>query len=420
MPKRVGMLFLTVYLFILMFDFTSSDELFPHFIEMLIKPYTNFWNWMVPWTGSHILHLREPITIMPNGSGDTTFNYVMQLLWVVFAFVIALVWALLDRKRRSYDRLYHWTRIFARYYFAYTLFTYGFIKIMWLQMPFPNMYRLTETYGDSSPMGLAWTFFGYSRGYSIFMGTAEALAGALLLFRRTTLLGSLIAMVVMVNVVAVNFAFDVPVKIFSTNLLGLAVFLAAHDLERLVHFFFLGKITPSPAPDMPFQTRGNRIARPLLKLLFIGFIIYSAILSDLSAVKARGDRTLNTPLYGIYNTESFIKNGVAVPPLTTDSVRWKQMIINYPTYARTTTMADRKDWWRLKLDTMQRTARFTALKDSTDIVSFQYSKPDKEHLQLKGVFRKDSLLIYLKRMDIDSFKLVSRGFHWVNEYPDNQ
>ena len=38
-------------------------------------------------------------------------------------------------------------------------------------------------------MGLLWTFMGHSPAYSAFTGAAEALAGALLLFRRTTLLG---------------------------------------------------------------------------------------------------------------------------------------------------------------------------------------------------------------------------------------
>src|SRR3569832_518039 len=78
MPKRIGMLSLTVYLFFLFFDFTSSDQIFPAFIYKLIKPYVNFWNWFVALTCSHILHLSDPITITPNGSGDTTYNYNKQ------------------------------------------------------------------------------------------------------------------------------------------------------------------------------------------------------------------------------------------------------------------------------------------------------------------------------------------------------
>ena len=186
--KRFRTLFAIYFLF-LMLDFTSSDELYPHWVYIAMQFYTNFWHWIVPWTGQHILHLSYPITIRPNGSGDTTYNYVLQLLWLVFAVVIALTWTLADRKRPSYQQFSHWSKIVIRYFLAYTLFVYGFVKVIKLQFPFPSLGRLTEPYGESSPMGLAWTFIGYSSGYNIFIGGAEVLAGVLLLFRRTTLMG---------------------------------------------------------------------------------------------------------------------------------------------------------------------------------------------------------------------------------------
>ena len=48
-------------------------------------------------------------------------------------------------------------------------------------------------YGDSSPMGLVWTFVGASVGYEIFSGLFEAISGYLLFWRRTALVGSLMA-----------------------------------------------------------------------------------------------------------------------------------------------------------------------------------------------------------------------------------
>src|SRR5439155_7430733 len=124
-------------------------------------------------TGSHLIHIGYPITVTPNGSGDTTYNYVLQLLWVVLALFIAVPLVFFYRKRPSYDRLYYWVRIVTRYFFAYVLFSYGFIKIIKLQFPFPSLFRLTEPYGNSSPMGLAWTFIGYSKGYNLYTGGAE-------------------------------------------------------------------------------------------------------------------------------------------------------------------------------------------------------------------------------------------------------
>ena len=66
-------------------------------------------------------------------------------------------------------------------------------------------------------MGLAWTFLGFSKGYNLFMGVAELMAG-LLLFRRTVAIGAIITLMTTANVMAVNYFYDVPVKIVSTAL----------------------------------------------------------------------------------------------------------------------------------------------------------------------------------------------------------
>ena len=36
----------------------------------------------MPWVGRHILHLSYAITVFPNGSGDTTYNYVEVLCFL--------------------------------------------------------------------------------------------------------------------------------------------------------------------------------------------------------------------------------------------------------------------------------------------------------------------------------------------------
>lgn len=419
LPKRIGMLFVTVYLFFLVADFTSDDEIFPAFFYKLMKPWIGFWNRLVPWTGTHILRLSQPITVTPNGSGDTTYNYVMQLLWVVLALLIAVVWALADRRRPGYDRLYYWVRVVMRYYFAYVLFVYGFVKIIKLQFPFPSLARLTETYGDSSPMGLAWTFIGYSKGYNMFTGGAEVLAGTLLFFKRTTLLGSLMAMTIMTNVVAMNMAYDIPVKIFSLNLVFLSAFLAGHDFKRIKNVFFLNSAAPPPYPDRRPATRRNFIIQRSLKALFILLALYFTFWSALLSSGKYGDAAPKPPLYGIYNVDSFVQKGVALPPLTTDSARWKQLIIQGG-YGRITTMTGNATWMELKVDTIKKHIMFSSGGETADSALLQYSEPDKEHLLLSGLIYDDSVRILLKRFDLRKFTLVNRGFHWVNEYPYNR
>lgn len=418
--KRFSILFFTVYFFFLILDFTSSDELFPHFVYLLLTPYTSFWDWIVPWTGKHLLHLGYPVTVKPNGSGDTTYNYVLQLLWILLALLLAALWTLADRKRTHYTSLAYWLRIVLRYYLAFILFTYGFIKIIKMQFPAPDLIRLTETYGNSSPMGLAWTFIGYSTGYNLFIGSAEVVAGLLLFFKRTTLLGSLIAMTVMMNVAAMNFAYDIPVKIFSLNLLLAAAYLAAYDLERIRNVFLLNRAAAPAYLPMPHPAKWKRVVQQSLKALAILFALYATLWTTWERRKEYGDLAPRPPLYGIYNIESFVKKGDTLLPLTTDTVRWKQLIINYPNSLQITTMTDSVQWMKLALDTVRQTALLTSWQDSTISYHFTYNRPDKEHLLFRGSIGGDSSIIRMKRFDETTFRLVSRGYHWINEYPYNR
>ena len=143
------------------------------------------------------------------------------------------------------------SRALARYYLATTMLTYGWIKLFPLQFPAPGPDRLLQAYGDSSPMGIAWTFVGASAGYQMFGGLMELVGGYLLFWRRTTFLGALVVAGVMTNVAAMNLFYDVPVKLFSTHLILMALFLAAPDLPRLFGLLLFNVPTaakPAPLP----------------------------------------------------------------------------------------------------------------------------------------------------------------------------
>ena len=56
-------------------------------------------------------------------------------------------------------------------------FGYGFAKVVPLQFAQPSSIRLGQQLGDMSPMGLLWTFMGFSPSFQIFTGAVEVLAG---------------------------------------------------------------------------------------------------------------------------------------------------------------------------------------------------------------------------------------------------
>jgi hypothetical protein len=218
----------------------------------------------------------------PTGSADTLAAYVSQVAILVLAFAAGITWSLADRHRTSYVRLHGWLKVLARYALAFTLLSYAFAKILPIQFPHLQSSFLTVSYGQSSPMGLLWRFMGFSPAYTAFAGSSELLPAVFLFFRRTALLGSLLAFVVMLNVVMLNFCYDVPVKLYSLNLLALAVFLIAPEARRLSRIFLLNApVQPAdlrePAFQRPSTARVALVVKFAVLTVALGWSIFSSI-----------------------------------------------------------------------------------------------------------------------------------------------
>src|SRR5215831_17255359 len=227
-------------------------------LSFVALPYTSVLHAIASWVAIHIFHLSgENVTYFRTGSGDTTLAYISNLLFVVFSVVVTLVWSVADRRRPNYRTLHAWLRLLVRYTLAVTLFAYGMAKVVPMQFRSPGLAKLIEPFGEFSPMGVLWNFMGASLPYTILAGSAEVLSGLLLLFRRTTTLGALFSTAVMMNVASLNYCYDVPVKLYSTNLLLMSIFLAAPDLRRLANVFVLNR-TAEPADPMAVRLSGDR------------------------------------------------------------------------------------------------------------------------------------------------------------------
>ena len=86
------------------------------------EKYTEFWHAFIPWIGKHIIRLTTPITIFTNGSGDTTYDYVLLLTYFILSFVGCMIWTVITRRRPSYTQAYYWLRVLVRYYLGAVMF----------------------------------------------------------------------------------------------------------------------------------------------------------------------------------------------------------------------------------------------------------------------------------------------------------
>lgn len=78
-------------------------------------------------------------------------------------------------------------------------------------------------FGDASPMLVTWHFFSLSPLYHNAIGVAQIVTGLLLLFPRTAPVGVLCFLAIILNIVLINFGYDIAtdVKVFGSILLAL-------------------------------------------------------------------------------------------------------------------------------------------------------------------------------------------------------
>jgi hypothetical protein len=335
--QKVALRFFLVFFSLYIFFYPNGAV---PFADAAFRSYIQPFHQFIPWLADRVLH-TGPVTIFANGSGDTTFDYLTLLFIGALAVVSTAVWSAIDRKARNYNKLFYWACVIVRYYVGITMLTYGFVKVIKLQFHAPTPGRLLEPFGNASPMGLAWTYMGYSTGFNYFTGFGEIACGLLLLFRKTTTFGAILGVVVAGNIVAINYCFDVPVKLLSTTLVVMCLFLLVKDAVRLTNFLLLNK--PALSADITphrFKDRWKNTTLRVIKYLFIIYVLIGYTIRNLQTAKIYGELATKPPFYGIYEVQSFVRNKDTIAPLTTDTSRWRKLVISYPGYAQVKLMND--------------------------------------------------------------------------------
>jgi hypothetical protein len=406
---RTGFRFAFVYL--LLFNLPFPLNAFPY-VDKIGEWYNAIWNWMVPRVARAVFH-RE-IDPVFNGSGDRTFDYVLVACLLLIALVITIIWTILDRKRLSYPTLYRWLNVYVRFSLGAVMIGYGAYKVISSQFPPPTLDRLMQPYGDSSPMGLLWTFMGASEAYTMFVGAAEMIAGILLFPRKTSMLGALMSAGVLSNIVALNFSYDVPVKLYSSHLLAMAVFLLLPELRRLANFFILNRpadcVTVQPLFRRTLWHRGALVLSSLFLIAVVGTSLYQ------SYAQRRDFIALRSPLYGVWDVEEF---KLAQPTPTASAASWRRMVFDSPGRVAVQT-ATNHERFGLQLDPEKRTLTLRKRDDPRWNTVLTYERASPDVITLAGTLNGSEMTARLHRSEERKFLLTNRGFHWINEVPFNR
>jgi hypothetical protein len=397
----------------------------PNVVAPLVYPFSLLIkipvDWLTNLVAEAIFHIQAPLSDKMTGSGDRQIDFIHLFVALIVSVVGTVIWSVADYRRRSYNQALYWVTVLVRYYLALTMIEYGIIKLFKFQFPDLTERRLTQRYGESSPMGLAWRFLSYSTAYNYFMGFAEISGALLLLFRRTVTLGAILTFLVSLNIMAINYCFDVPVKILSTALVVMSFFLLALDARPLINFFVLGKPAGAPTQRKPeFTRRWINVTSLVLKCLVLLFVVFTATMSTIQYLYTKQKATEIKK--GYYNVVNYREPGTLKAQTDTNRARWQKVMLTPDSLS--IYMAGGIRFARAcNIDAAQNQLICYKPNDRETEFTLKYKAPKTGGLSLKGDFMGHKLvakLAFLSTYHPDSTLLLNRGFHWVNEVPFNK
>lgn len=343
------------------------------------------------------------------GSSDSAIAWVQLCVLVTGAALFALGFTALRRRAPEEPRLRSLLFATARYFVASSMLVYGGVKVLKSQFPALQPSDLQTTYGESSPMGLLWRMMGLSTGYAMFTGVLELLGALLLFWRRTTLLGALLLSVALVQVVALNFAFDVPVKLGSMHLLAFTLVLLTPHARRLALFLF-GHATQAHAARGLFEGASARVRKSALgaKYAIILFMVGLVSYESHAAWRTWGDGKPAEPLVALYDVTDMQVDGE-----TTCAERWHRVTIDRAGFVVFGALGG-KQGFPFQYDAA---ARSLVVGSGEETLASPAGSVDAhpEAIELEGTLRGKPTTIRLQRVPPEKLLLTSREFRWVTD-----
>lgn len=271
---------------------------------------------------------KEFYTELNNGISDTLSELIIQVTLLLVSLSVPILLLTIKYFR---DRNYLPIAILLiKYYLAFTLTYYGLAKMFSQQFLQFDLQTLNTTFGDASPMNLAWAFYGYSYYYQFFIGLVEV-SSILILFKRTERLGTIITFIVTLNIVTINYFFNIPMKLMASYLFIFSIVLVINNWSKLKPILFDVAEEFSSCKVLFCSKNNKRLMKIILKYLLITYYLINTIY-HLNNMRVLSEiYTKNRPkMYGIYNV--YDKNIDSLLNTIVDKNDWKQLIIEYENY----------------------------------------------------------------------------------------
>jgi hypothetical protein len=352
---------------------------------------------MTEWIGTHLFGADARFTV--GNSGDTQFYWV-QTFWIVcISAIAAVIWSWVNPKTQIPNaKSQAWFRIFIRFALAAQMFYFGMAKIIPTQFVPPALTTLVQPIGNMPLSTLLWVFMGASTPYQVLTGCAEIAAGILLISPRTAALGALIALADMIQVFALNMAYDVGLKQLSFHFIVMALLVLGPDLRRLF--------------TVLVRTDERRHAAQ------IAFGVY--LLATFTLLQVPRWRSPDGPahprssLYGIWNVDELTVDAEAHPAVLNDyDRRWRRAIFDFPDRMAFQRTDDSLARYGVSIDTDTRMLTLSKGNSRTWRANFSFEQPSGDELILDGTMDGHAIRMHLSLVGLDTFPLLNNRFRWV-------
>lgn len=285
------------------------------------------------------------------------------------------------------------------------------------QFPSPSLVTLVTPVGDLTLSALLWTSIGAAPAYEIFTGCVELLGGVLLLLPRTTMLGAMISLGALIQVFALNMAFDIGLKLVSFHLIILALFLLAPDMARLADVFLRNRpASMSTQPELLRTPRANRVALAA-QLAFGAYLLGMYAYINVSFWEVGGGGRPKSPLYGIWDVEQLSVDGQARPPDLNDyDRRWRRVILDAPDSVVFQRTDDSFARYGASIDLAGQMVALTKGNSRHWRANFVFERPSQDRLILDGEMDGHRIHAQLRLENFDTFRLLNSPFRWIRPH----
>lgn len=332
---------------------------------------------------------------------------MLLLLLVGLAIATVLGWSFFIKRKHTREAVFSILQTAGIYYLSLQLFIYGCDKLFKAQFYLPEPNILYTPLGKISKDLLFWSSMGSAHLYNVFMGSLEVLPAILLWFRKTRVLGLLIALGVLLNIVFINLGFDISVKLYSIFLWGLCAFLLWPNARALYQFFILKKTSTLPA-TISINMKQEKL-RMIMKVLLIGLILAEGLYPYLARFQFNDDTVPRPYLHGAYQVEAaYLNDSLEI------NFDIKRLFIHRQGYLIFENQEAEMVDYRLLVDSSQQQLLLIDYYGKQTTLDYVYTKKD-SLLELEFFYENQFCYLKTKVLDWRKLPLLQDDFHWTIE-----